>query len=68
MKKLSLKNAEGMLSRKEMKNIMAGSGSGTCASDKNCASGCNDGWYCSDCGTCTGAVVKQKKIVSPQLR
>ena len=29
MKKLSLKNAENMLTRKEMKNIMAGSGS-TC--------------------------------------
>lgn len=39
MKKLSLANAEGTLSRSEMKNIMAGSGDagGSCAVTINCS-------------------------------
>ncbi len=52
-KKMSLANIEGKLSRVEMKNIMAGSGSGgCCASDSNCGGNapyCNKQYSC-DCG------------------
>ena len=49
MQKMSLVTAQGKLSRKEMKNIMAGSYSGTgnerkcgyCSSPYDCGSGCN---------------------------
>lgn len=36
MKKISLKNVENTLSRKEMRTIMAGSGGGRCRSDLMC--------------------------------
>ncbi|QLC64859.1 hypothetical protein LPB248_00760 [Flavobacterium sp. LPB0248] len=52
---MNLANAQSKLTRNEMKIIMAGSFSGgkPCRSNSQCSSGCDDGWYCSDCGTCT---------------
>lgn len=56
MQKMSLANAQGKLSRQEMKTIMAGSGvydeskkgCGACSSAYDCGSGCNacDGRSC----------------------
>lgn len=41
LQKMSLENIQGKLSRKEMKNIMAGSGGGGgCMSYSGCSSGC----------------------------
>ena len=55
MKKISLKDVKIGLKRDEMIAIIGGGcgSSASCVSDKNCTSGCSDGWYCSDCGTCT---------------
>lgn len=48
-KKMSLANIQGKLSRAEMKNIMAGSGTSNCNSDP-CGSAlstiCGEGCYC----------------------
>lgn len=55
MKKISLKDVKIGLKRDEMRAIIGGGcgvSSGSCVSDRNCTSGCSDGWYCSDCGTC----------------
>jgi len=50
-KKMSLANIQGKLSRPEMKNIMAGSGSGPggCGeAGQSCLySGCCEGYYCT---------------------
>ncbi len=59
IKKLSLSNVISKLSRNEMRYVMAGSGNRTCISTPACASGCSDGWYCSNCtscGTYTGTI------------
>lgn len=56
MKKLkkNLANAEQKLTRDEMKSISAGTvPMYSCVSASGCSSGCSDGYYCSDCGTCT---------------
>lgn len=60
-KKMSLANIQGKLSRAEMKNIMAGSGSDncptTCTSSCSSANNCRCCWgngsnqYCVDAGT-----------------
>lgn len=42
--KMSLANIQGKLSRTEMKNVMAGSGTVACTKDSDCANLC--------CGTC----------------
>ena len=48
LKKLSLSNMQGKLSRKEMKTIMAGSGS-----DSKCDGRCTDSSSCpSNCSLC----------------
>ena len=61
--KMSLANIQGKLSRAEMKNIMAGSGSGTCGSGCNlsCSVACNGRVISGTCGAnargcfCSGA-------------
>jgi hypothetical protein len=54
MKKISLKVVRNSLRRDEMRSIIGSTkkADGSCISDKNCSSGCSDGYYCSDCGTC----------------
>lgn len=43
MTKISLKTIQNGMSRKEMKSIMAGSGSGSgCNADTSCTSGCSE--------------------------
>jgi NADP-dependent 3-hydroxy acid dehydrogenase YdfG len=57
IQKMSLANIQGKLSRTEMKNIMAGSGSGctvkcvSCTTDADCAYGSN--LYCESSNACT---------------
>lgn len=56
-KKMSLANIKGKLSRKEMKNIMAGSGNvicTTCSSDSDCSIGhvCRSSPSCFDPKVC----------------
>ena len=52
LRKLNLVNFQGVLSREEMRMIMAGSGSVTCSAS---ASGCaNTKCGCDGSGTCTG--------------
>lgn len=49
---MNLANIQGKLSRAEMKNIMAGSGSdGCCTSDRDCG---GNATYCSKAVACTG--------------
>ncbi len=55
MKKISLKDIKDRLKRDEMRAVIGGLtviSSDSCVSAPGCASGCSDGWYCSDCGTC----------------
>ena len=58
--KMSFKNIKDVLSRDEMKGIMAGSGSGSCSASPNCCSqkscSCPNGGTCSSTdytATCT---------------
>lgn len=50
--KMSLANIQGKLSRTEMKNIMAGSGSGTCTTKCFTSSGGNLSCVADFMGTC----------------
>lgn len=49
--KMSLENIRGKMSRKEMRNIMAGSGGGVCGSSCQTSSDCGQGgeYTCSHC-------------------
>lgn len=51
IKKLSLSNVIGKLTRNEMRYVMAGSGSRTCITDTSCSSTCrySDSQVCNNC-------------------
>jgi natural product precursor len=50
MKKINLKGISEILSEKELKNVMGGSGSGACGSSKSCTT--NSDCYGSGAGLC----------------